>query len=334
MARKGKISIVLIGAGGMGARWAEAIVAHPKTSLAGIIDTNRGKAEALGKAHHIPAFTSLKDFLRRFSCDAACIAIPPAFSKKATSDSFKAGLHVIIEKPAARNSSELRALLSLAKKKRLRFMVGYNYRHFPHIQKAYELVQKGTIGSILFIRARHGASGRPGYEHDWRHNPALSGGGVLIDTAVHTIDLARWFLGDFKKIKGTLAHSFWKSKVEDNAFIHLQTRTGQIASLHASWTEWHPIFSFEIFGANGYIKAQGLRQYRQKEELIFAKRPADFLGSHVQERIETFPKSKPQDSLAGELDEFASAVRDIRDPCPSGQDALEILKIVDHIYAS
>ncbi len=327
-----KLSIVLIGAGSMGVRWAEAIARHPRTSLSGVMDTDSDKAEALASQYGVPTFASLKDIPHSSAVLAACIAIPPAFSAEIIYAALAVGLHVIAEKPLAKNAEELRKSVLLAQRKKLTFMAGYNYRHFPHIRKAHELVEKGEIGSVMFIRARHGASGRPGYEHDWRHRKSLSGGGVLIDQAVHTIDLARWFLGEPKKIRGTLTTNFWKSGVEDNAFVHLETASRQIASLHASWTEWKPKFSFEIFGTEGYIIAEGISQYRQEERLIIAKRPADFLGSHVKEKTITFSKSKPKNSLADELTEFVSAIRESRVPHPSGQDALEILKIIDHIY--
>ena len=50
---------------------------------------------------------------------------------------------------------------------------------------------------MMFLRGRYGHGGRKGYDREWRANPALSGGGELIDQGVHLIDLAGWFLGDF-----------------------------------------------------------------------------------------------------------------------------------------
>ena len=54
----------------------------------------------------------------------------------------------------------------------------------------------------MFVRGRYGHGGRVGYEREWRADPALSGGGELIDQGVHLIDLARWFLGDFADVDG------------------------------------------------------------------------------------------------------------------------------------
>src|SRR5258707_876323 len=72
------------------------------------------------------------------------------------------------------------------------------------------------------------------------------------------VDLASWFLGDFQRVQG-LAHTyFWDMPVEDNGFLLLETAARQVAFLHASWTEWKNLFSFEIFGRDGKLEVTGL----------------------------------------------------------------------------
>ncbi len=75
------------------------------------------------------------------------------------------------------------------------------------------------MGELMFIRARYGHGGRVGYDKEWRADPKLSGGGELIDQGIHLIDLAGWFLGEFKKIDGHADTYFWKMPVDDNAFL-------------------------------------------------------------------------------------------------------------------
>ncbi|MGL1493886.1 Gfo/Idh/MocA family protein, partial [Vibrio parahaemolyticus] len=75
-------------------------------------------------------------------------------------------------------------------------------------------------------------------------DPALSGGGELIDQGVHLIDLARWFLGDFTEVSGVAQTFFWDMPVDDNAFLLLRTAAQRTAMLHASCTEWKNTFSF------------------------------------------------------------------------------------------
>ncbi len=129
---------------------------------------------------------------------------------------MNAGKHVLIEKPAAKNSAELYAIMDAAKKNNVLVRVGFNHRYHRAFQKARELVDSGQIGEIMFIRARYGHGGRLGYDQEWRAKPALSGGGELLDQGVHLIDLARWFLGDFSEIDGHTETFFWDMPVDDN----------------------------------------------------------------------------------------------------------------------
>src|SRR5207302_3632231 len=139
---------------------------------------------------------------------------------------------------------ELDKLIALSRDSGLPVRVGYNHRYHPALLKARELVDDGAVGPLMFIRARYGHGGRPGYDREWRADPALSGGGELVDQGVHLIDLSRWFLGDeFADVRGRVVTAYWDMKVDDNAFLTLTTRAGRIAHLHASCTEWKNLFS-------------------------------------------------------------------------------------------
>lgn len=328
MGGSNKIKIVAVGAGGLGKKWIKTIAEHPNATLAAIVDIDQEKAPALAKEYGVPFFDALEK-VPNDSYSAVVIAVPHIYLAEIGEKAFSLGKHALIEKPVATNKKDLEELIRLAEARNVRFMPGYNYRFLGHIQKAKKLVDAGAIGDIMFIRTRHGASGKVGYEKEWRHKKEM-GGGVLLDAAVHSVDLARWFMGDFTEVKSMSENLFWRSGVEDNSFLLAKTTRNAIASIHASWTHWKPIFSVEIYGKNGYILVDGLTKYMQKERLIVAKRSEDFLGSKVKEEVEEFD-SGPDDSLAGELDEFISAITEERDTQPNGKDALAVLHLIQNI---
>lgn len=326
----GKISVALVGAGKMGEKWAEAITSHPKTELTAIIDNDFYRVSDLARKYRVSFFRYYRNLdVYEVGARAIILALPNQFMADAALEILKMGKHVLAEKPAGKNSSEIEELVKIAKEKKLVFMPGYNHRHLPHIKKAKEFVESGEIGKIMFIRGTHGASGRPGYEKEWRHQKS-SGGGIMLDQSVHMVDLTRWFLGDFIKVSGMAKNLFWNSEVEDNAFLHMESADGALVSLHTSWTEWKPKFLFEIFGTTGYIIADGLKNYLQTERLTIGKRSDDFLGSKVKEEVIIFDDSSPN-SLSLELDEFVSAIEEGRESKPNGRDAMEILKIVEKV---
>ena len=181
----------------------------------------------------------------------------------------EAGRHVLIEKPGARRVEELRLVAEAARRRHVVAKVGFNHRFHPAIARAKALADAGDIGPIMFIRGRYGHGGRLGYEKEWRFDPQTSGGGELIDQGSHLIDLARWFLGDLKVAFGFAPSYFWPDPVDDNCFLALTSAAGQMAWLHASWTEWKNQFSLEIMGRTGKLAIDGLGGSYGPERLTY-----------------------------------------------------------------
>ena len=235
---------------------------------------------------------------------------------------------MLVEKPAGRFASELESIIQQMNSSKSLVRVGFNHRYHRAFQKARELVDKGELGELMFIRARYGHGGRIGYDQEWRANPTLSGGGELIDQGVHLIDLARWFLGDFTEVTGSAHTYYWNMPVDDNGFLLLKTAKKQVAFLHASCTEWKNLFSFEIYGRQGKIDIQGLGGSYGVEQLTFYKMLPQ-MGPPETTRWE-FPMN--DNSWEIELAEFLEDIRLQRQPSANLHDALAALKIVEQTY--
>ncbi len=117
-------------------------------------------------------------------------------------------------------------LIAAAERHDRRVRVGFNHRYHPAFREARQLVDRGALGPLMFVRGRYGHGGRVGYDREWRADPAKAGGGELIDQGVHLIDLAGWFLGSFTDVHGVATTYFWDMPVDDNAFMTLRTATG------------------------------------------------------------------------------------------------------------
>jgi predicted dehydrogenase len=92
---------------------------------------------------------------------------------------------------------EARAMVAEAEAAGRVLKCGFNHRHHPAVQQARRWFEEGRIGEPVFIRARYGIGGRPGYEREWRADPEIVSGGQLMEQGIHAVDLARWFLGEF-----------------------------------------------------------------------------------------------------------------------------------------
>ena len=238
------------------------------------------------------------------------------------------GRHVLIEKPGARSAKELAPVAEMAKERGVSVKIGYNHRFHPALRKARALVDGGELGELMFIRGRYGHGGRPGYEKEWRFDPKISGGGELLDQGSHLIDLAGWFLGEFTGVYGLLPTFFWEGGVEDNCFLTLQAKSGAIAHLHASWTEWKNMFSLEIYGRAGKAAIDGLGGSYGTERIAFYRMRPEM--GPPETTIFEYPFT--DGSWALELKEFEDAIREGRRPTGDIEDALRNLSVIDTLY--
>jgi len=240
----------------------------------------------------------------------------------------KAGKHVLVEKPGARNLREIEGVLRVARKSRTLIKVGFNLRYHPSLQKAMEIVNSGKIGELMFIRGRYGHGGRVGYDREWRADPKISGGGELIDQGVHLIDLSRWFLGDFATVGGFSHTYFWNMPVDDNSFLILRTRKQQAAWLHASCTEWKNLFSLEIYGRTGKIEIDGLGGSYGVERLSYHQ----MLPQMGVPETTSWRYPDGDESWSAEFKAFTEAIDSHGSLDGDIYDAYAALRIVDRIY--
>jgi predicted dehydrogenase len=315
----------IIGCGLIGRKRAGALAGCP---LAVCCDTAGDRAEALAWTAGAVALTDWHDAVTRADVDIVLVSTTHDMLAPIAGAAAAAGKHVLIEKPGARRASELDPVCAAARRTGARVRVGFNHRYHRAFRKAREIFASGALGPMMFVRARYGHGGRPGYNKEWRAEPELSGGGELVDQGIHLIDLARWFLGDFADVQGQVATYFWDMPVEDNAFLLLRTAGGQIASLHASWTEWKSTFSFEIYGRTGKLEITGLGGSYGTERVTFYQMSPE-MGPPA---TTTWEYPMPDNSWETEFAEFLEDIRLGREPSPGLADAQAALHVVERVY--
>jgi predicted dehydrogenase len=318
--------VAIIGCGLIGGKRASAL---SQCRLVACCD--RAPERALALARAVPGAEGANDWretVARADVDLVVVATSHDRLAEIACGAAAAGKHVLIEKPGARRAAELDPVLAAARKTGALVRVGFNHRYHRALQKAREIFETGALGEPMFIRGRYGHGGRPGYEQEWRAQPEVSGGGESIDQGVHLIDLSRWFLGDFTRVRGRIATYFWRMPVEDNSFMLLETERGQVAFLHASWTEWKNLFSFEIAGRMGKLEVSGLGGSYGTERLTYYRMLPE-MGPPVTTSWE-YPMA--DNSWETEWACFLEDIRLGREPRPGIEDAQAALRVVERIY--
>ena len=316
--------LAIVGCGLIGGKRAAAAAGH---DIVVVCDRDPSRAEALARRTKARAVTDWRDAVKA-DVDAVMVATTHDQLAAIALGAVEAGRHVLVEKPAGRALAEVQAIAAAAAKNKRVVKAGFNHRFHPGFLKAREIVDSGVLGPLMFIRARYGHGGRIGYEKEWRAQPAISGGGELIDQGSHLIDLSRWFLGELTVDYAAVPTLFWKMDADDNCFLALRSGAGQIAWLHASWTEWKNTFSFEIFGRDGKLVVDGLGGSYGQERLTFYQ----MLPQMGPPETTTFEYPGQDQSWDTEFADFVAAVQEGRRPCGDIADAVANLAIVDEIY--
>jgi predicted dehydrogenase len=320
------MNVAIVGCGLIGLKRARALAG---ARLVACADLDPGRAGQLARGFEgCAATTDWREAVSRPGVDIVVVATPHNTLAEIARGAIEAGKHVLLEKPAARHVSELRPLPALAEKKGVLARVGFNHRYHRSFQQGRRLVDSGALGPLMFLRARYGHGGSIGYDKEWRAQPALSGGGELIDQGVHLIDLARWFLGDFTEVDGYAHTYYWDMPVDDNAFLLLKTAQKQVAFLHASCTEWKNTFSMELYGRDGKLHFEGLGGSYGVERLTYYKMLPEM--GPPETTVWEYPMA--DNSWELEMAEFLEDLRLKRRPAAGLNDAVAALDIVDRIY--
>lgn len=339
--------------------------AHPQSELVEVVDTIAERARLLAADSGCQAGSDWQKLIEREDIDAIVVATPHKYLAPIAAAALDTGKYVFCEKPGARNATEAEMVLRAACGNKLtkepeptmpvapedntRLFVGFTLRHYPSVVRARDLTSAGAIGEPMYVRGRYGHGGRLDYNLEWRGDPEMAGGGELLDQGVHLIDLSRCFLGEFEQVFGSVSTYFWGSKqnpdnrkLEDNAFLSLRTKAGRLAWLHASWTQWKNLFSFEVYGEDGALHINGLGGHYGPQQLQIIRRRSEGGPPEIQEI--DFASAKRENGLdevwEKEWSAFISGVIDSREKrignqtmlSARGGDAWEALKIVEATY--
>ncbi len=303
MSRTG-LRVGVVGCGLIGAKRAQALGGQDE--LVGCHDANSEASEAFAETHATRACRTMAELLG-LQPDVVVVAVSHDGLAALAAQALEAGGHVLVEKPAGLGVAQIEQLMAAEERADRRVKVGFNHRFYPGLMRAAAEVHSGVHGELLHVRGRYGHGGRPGYDREWRAEPARSGGGELIDQGMHLLDLSHWIAGPLPLHSAILRTHFWDTPVEDNAALLLgsgKSRTGPWAMLHVTWTEWKNLFSLEIYCRTAKLQVDGLvRSYGPQRLRIYRMRPE--LGPPDVEEL-AYPNEDV--SWTAEWEHFAEAI--------------------------
>jgi len=298
----GPLRVGVVGVGIMGANHARVFSGLPDVTLVGVADPNSQQRELVTRILGVPAVEDIDELLGP-GLDAVTIAAPTHLHHELALKCIERGIHVLIEKPIASNVEEGRAMIAAAKRRGVKLMVGHVERFNPAVQAIKDAIRDEDILSIGITRVGP-------------FPPRMSNVGVVIDLAVHDIDLIRWFTdSEIVEVQPQLSSAM--AEREDIALLQFRTASGVLAHINTNWLTPFKARTVHVATRRKYLIGDLLT--RQVTECFGFQPDGSYSMRHL-----SVGHSEP---LRAELQAFVSAVRDNKLPPVTGEEGVESLDV-------
>ena len=313
-----KTNVGILGLGNMGRHHARIYHELPSANLLGIYDPNQEKCQELAAQYNCKSYISTDELLKNNHIEAINIITPTNTHHEIALKTLKANKHTFIEKPISDCTKKATTIMTLAKEKKLKLMIGHIERFNPAIIKLKQLINQKKLGSIISI-------------HTKRIGPfpsQIKDANIMIDLAIHDIDIVCDLMNKTpSKITATTHNALIKDR-EDYAEIMLSF-DHQTAIIQSNWISPKQERTLSILGTKGLIDLN----YKTQEITFYETK----LENHTKTNpkfIETTPQKIPVESkepLFLELSHFIDGIQNKSQIIPTGEVGLNALKICETI---
>ncbi|MBI4876355.1 MAG: Gfo/Idh/MocA family oxidoreductase [Acidobacteria bacterium] len=329
----------VIGSGGIARRRTipEGIAAAPNAVLAAVFDVDAEANRAVAAEFGGAAVSCIEDLLKT-DVDAVYVATPAYLHREQALAAARAGKHVLCEKPLGMTVAEAEEMASAARAARVRFGTALMMRFHSQHQAAKKIVEEGGIGQPVYSRAQL-SCWYPPMAGAWRQDPALGGGGSLIDMGGHCADLLEMFFGPVRRVSCFTRNTVHAYPSEDSAVALLEFASGALGTVDAFFCipDEGSKNALELHGSLGCILAEGtIGQGAQGKMTAILKPGAG--GYDAQQSRETSGgigiSPEPVNMYRAEIEAFSRAVLEGREPEVGAAAGVRSQKVLAACYES
>ena len=296
------LRVGVVGVGVMGYNHARVLAEMPGVSLVGVADPDDKQADFVERSLGCAAVADVADLIA-LGVDALSIAAPTHLHRSIALTAIGHGIHVLVEKPIASTVEEGREIITAARRAGVTLMVGHVERFNPAVQAIKEAIREEDILSIAITRVGP-------------FPPRMSNVGVVIDLAVHDIDLISWFTGSqIIEVQPQLRSA--KAEREDIALLQFRTASGVLAHINTNWLTPFKARTVHVATKRKYVIGDLLT--RQVTECFGFQPDGSYSMRHL-----SVGHSEP---LRDELSAFVTAVRTGTEPPVTGEEGAASLEI-------
>ena len=334
-----KIKWGVIGSGGIAKRRTipEGIMLAEHSILASVYDINPEVNHAVAKEFNAEAVNSIEELIQS-DIDAVYIASPVNMHLGHSIACTKGKKHVLCEKPLGMSVEDAEKMIQLCKNEGVLLGTAFMMRFSAQHQAALKIIEEGKLGKMVYGRAQL-SCWYPPIDNVWRQDPALGGGGSLMDMGSHCIDLLEMFLGKVKSVNCFINNIVHAYKSEDNAVVSLLFENGALGSVDTCFCipDKSSKNFLELYGSRGSILAKGtIGQSPSGEMVAFLENDdAGYDASQVRSSNEgLLINPTPVNTYLAEIEEFSIAILEKREPLNNAALGLQSQKVMSACYLS
>ncbi len=337
------LAVGIIGCGGIAQVHAEAWSRPPVASVKAVCDVVRPRAEALAErmratgAQSPEVYEEYAELLREAGVDVVSICLPHYLHAPVTIAAAEAGKHVLCEKPMATALRDADAMIAAARRNNVRLGIVFQSRFSEDMRRVKRALDDGALGRpfladawVKWYRDDREYFHKDAVAESWRGKWATEGGALLINQAIHTVDLLQWFMGPVDTASGFISTLTHRIEAEDVAVASLRFRSGALGVIEGSLSikpREAEATQMQIHGEKGSIFIQGSSVTFWKT----AQAEREAAG------VETVGAKPPPPVPASQghhhvVSDFIKALEEDREPCVSGEEGRKPLEIVLAIY--
>lgn len=334
-----KVRIGMVGCGRIARRHADGLSTLPEADWVATCDIVPERADAFAEEYHVPrVYTDAEELFRSGEIDAVTICTPHPAHAPLLIAAAEAGIHAIVEKPLSPSLIEADRMIEAARKANIKAACIFQRRFYPAAQRIRKAIDEGRLGKLTLSECIARIHRDRAYfaQDEWRGKWDSEGGGVLMNQAVHIVDLMQWFMGPATEVYGrwsTLLHGDY-IEVEDTTVATISFAGGALGMIECASTFTPPVgFMCTVHGTSG--AAVGIRESPEGSQAytdIWS-----FEGGEEQraqwEKEERGGSAFPNFHRL-QLQDFLHAILEDRPPAVTIEDGRKSIEIIQAIYLS
>lgn len=327
------MNFAIVGCGFIAQKHAKAIEKTLDAKLVAVCDKVDSAMEYYASTYSTSTYNDFSEMLDKEDIDVVCICTPSGFHMNLAVEAAELGMHIIVEKPIAMTLEDSERMLVAASENNVKLSVVHPNRFRPVVQELKKIVDSDKLGSISHANCIINWNRNQEYydQAQWRGTKQFDGG-VLMNQAIHNLDLLLWFMGEPTEVFSMEATRLREIEAEDVSVGVVRFKSGALASIQASSTVYPKNFeeSITLFGEHGTVKIGGANA------LYFEHLEVKGMDNLAIEALKNKVKEDPWGTPGHEwiIKDMVQSIKEDRNPSVNGKDGELALKLVLKMYES